>query len=109
MVLLFILFVIAISVGFGYLVDPDEMNNVLKDFFDKFHKYDIQDEMSFFQESMWVEKVIDSCTTHQQLWNADKLIPLLCTKYKRKVKENAIKNIRYRLRDIRNKKHWHVD
>lgn len=108
-VLLFILFVIAIPISLGYLVDPDETSKVLRDFFYKFHKYDIQEQMSFFQESMWVEKVINSCTTHQQLWNADKLIPLLCTKYKGKVKENAIKNIRYRLRDIRDKKHWHVD
>ena len=107
--ILIILFLVGLPLGISYLVDPEGTSCEIKMLLEMFKKYDIQDQMSLFQESMWVEKVIDSCTTHQQLWNADKLIPLLCTKYEGKVKEGAIKNVRYRLRDIRDKKHWYVD
>lgn len=108
-ILIVLLFIIGLSLGISYLVDPEGTSCEIKMLLERFKKYDIQDQMSLFQESMWVEKVIDSCTTHQQLWNADKLISLLCTKYEGKVKEGVIENIRHRLHDIRHKKYWHVD
>ena len=103
------LFMLALPIAIAYCIDPNETKKQLQNIIDMIRKYDIQDQMSLFQESMWVEKVIDSCTTYRQLWNAEKLIPFLCTKYKGKVKEIVIKNVRYRLRDIWNIKHRRID
>ena len=107
-VLLFIFLVIGLSTGFGYLIDPNEMNEIFKDLFDKFRKYDIQDEMSFYQECLWIEQVIDSCKTRKQLLNAEKLVSLICTKYDRKVKSNIICDLRHRLNYVVDKKDWSV-
>ena len=99
-IFLFILFIVGISVGFGYLIDPYETSKMIRDFFDKFRKYDIQDQMSFFQESTWVEKVINSCNTIRQLCIARQLIPLVCEKYNKKVQRVIISDTECRLRDI---------
>lgn len=52
--------------------------------------YNVQDEMNFFNEAKWVEKVILSCKTQKQTCNAYELIAALCDKYKTKVKSSIL-------------------
>lgn len=56
-------------------------------------KYNIQDEMSLFQDYTWVKKVIASCETHAQHSNADNLIEFLESKYRFKVDLHLLKHI----------------
>lgn len=48
-------------------------------------KYNIKDEMNLFDDAKWVEKVLLSCKTYKQLYNADKLTEFLKEKYRNKV------------------------
>lgn len=53
-------------------------------------KYNIQDEMNMLDEAEWIKKVIRSCKTTSQAWNAYKLSKLLRAKYKNKVESKTI-------------------
>ena len=50
-------------------------------------KYNIQDEMSLFQDAEWVKNVIKSCETISQYFAVNKLVCLLQVKYENKVSE----------------------
>ena len=103
------LFVLALSIAIAYCIDPDETKEELQDIIDMIRRYDIQDQMSLYQEAKWVEEVIDSCTTRHQLHNADKLISFLCNKYKKKMKKEVITNTKQRLNDIYMRRSWRVE
>lgn len=56
-------------------------------------KYNIQDEMSLFQDYSWVRKVIASCKTYEQHNHSDCLILFLENKYKNKIDSNLLETI----------------
>ena len=101
---LFVILVIPLLIGYG--VDPDGFQDDVKNFFDCFRKYDIQKQMSFFQEATWVQNVINSCTNRIQLLNARKLIKLLVIKYKGSVKNRVINETREILVGLVDNKLW---
>lgn len=103
-VLLFIVFVLALSLAIAYCIAPDETKEELQDIVDTIRGYDIQDQMSLYQEAKWVEEVIDSCTTIKQWVCANRLIFLLEEKYNKKVERVINSDIKYRLRGISNRK-----
>lgn len=98
--------VLGIPLLIGYSVDPDGFRDDVKNFFDCFRKYDIQKQMSFFQEATWVQNVINSCTDRIQLLNARKLIKLLVIKYKGSVKNRVINETREVLAGLVDNKLW---
>ena len=63
------------------------------------NKYNIQDEMSLFQDYTWVKKVIQSCKTSAQHTNADNLIEYLKQKYLFKVDSDLLRKL---IRDLNN-------
>lgn len=99
-----VLFVLVLPIAIAYCIDPDETKEELQDIIDMIHRYDIQDQMSLYQEAKWVEEVIDSCTTIKQWVCANRLIFLLEEKYDKKVKRVINSNIKYRLKGISNRK-----
>jgi len=103
-VFLTVLFVLALPVAIAYCIDPDETKEELQDIVDMIRRYDIQDQMSLYQEAKWVEEVIDSCTTIKQWVCANRLIFLLEEKYDKKVKRVINSDIKYRLKGISNRK-----
>ena len=102
--LLFIVFVLGLPIAIAYCIDPDETKEELQDIVDMIRRYDIQDQMSLYQEAKWVEEVIDSCTTIKQWVYANRLIFLLEEKYDKKVKRVINSDIKYRLKGISNRK-----
>ena len=103
-VFLIALFVLVLPIAIAYCIAPDETKNELHDIIDTVHRYDIQDQMSLYQEAKWVEEVIDSCTTFKQWVCANRLIFLLEEKYDKKVKRVINSDIKYRLKGISNRK-----
>lgn len=69
-----------------YFLDPD----LVLDVFKKSPKYDVQDEMSLFNDAEWVKEVILSCKTTAQVWNAYELSKILRKKYEGKVENKVI-------------------
>ena len=104
LIALFVILGIPLLIGYG--VDPDGFRDDVKNFFDCFRKYDIQKQMSFFQEATWVQNVINSCTNRIQLLNARKLIKLLVIKYKGSVKNRVINETREVLAGLVDNKLW---
>lgn len=98
------LFVLALPIAFAYCFDPDGTKEELQDIIDTIRTYDIQDQMSLYQEAKWVEEVIYSCTTIKQWACANRLIFLLEEKYDKKVKREVNSEIKYRLKGISNRK-----
>lgn len=98
------LFVFALSIAIAYCIDPGETKEELQDIIDMIRRYDIQDQMSLYQEAKWIEEVIDSCTTIKQWIYANRLIFLLEEKYDKKVKRVINSDIKYRLKSISNRK-----
>ena len=98
------LFLLALPIAIAYCIDPDETKEELQDIIDMIRRYDIQDQMSLYQEAKWVEEVIGSCTTITQWVYANRLIFLLEEKYDKKVKRVINSNIKYRLKGISNRK-----
>ena len=80
--ILIMLFVfVGVPISVVCLLDPYLVSDVFK----KSPKYNVQDEMSFSNDAKWVEKVINSCNTLEQLYVCDELIKTLIKKYKNKV------------------------
>jgi hypothetical protein len=96
--------VLTLSIAIAYCIDPDGTKEELQDIIDMIRRYDIQDQMSLYQEAKWVEEVIDSCTTIKQWVCANRLIFLLEEKYDKKVKRAINSDIKYRLKGISNRK-----
>ena len=70
MVLLICLFIfVGVPTLVMYLLDPDAVTEAFK----RPPKYNVQDEMSLFNDAEWVKKVILSCNTSKQIWKAYKL------------------------------------
>ena len=63
-------------------------------------KYNIKDEMNLFDDAKWVEKVLLSCKTYKQLYNADKLTDFLRKKYRNKVESDLNQRVLRNLSDI---------
>lgn len=82
-------FVLGIPYLFSSAVDPIGTSKVIDSIFKKKKKYNVQDEMSFFNDAEWVKKVILSCNSTTQIWNAYELSKILRKKYDSKV-ENKI-------------------
>ena len=104
---LFVIFGISLLIGYG--IDPNGFHEGVKNFFDCFRKYDIQDQMSFFQEATWVIKVIKSCETWKQFYNSKKLISFLHNKYENKVKSEIVEEIMNKLWSVSNVKRYEID
>lgn len=94
MIIFAILTALIVVVGFPLIIlyglYPKETSKQIKDLFNIDHKYNIQDEMSFFNEAEWVKKVILSCNTTKQIWNAYELSKILREKYNNKVETKII-------------------
>ena len=69
-----------------YFLDPDLVSDVFK----KSPKYNVQDEMSLFNDAEWVKKVILSCKSNKQVWNAYRLSENLRNKYRNKVNNDTL-------------------
>ena len=100
--------VLEILLLIAYGIDPNSFHESVKNFFDCFRKYDIQDQMSFFQEATWVTNVIKSCETWKQFYNSKKLISFLNNKYENKVKPKIIEEIMNNLWLVSNIKRYEV-
>lgn len=88
MVLLACLFIfVGVPILVMYLLDPNAVTEVFK----RSPKYNVQDEMSLFDDAEWVKKVILSCKTTDQIWNAYELSKILRKKYDGKVENRAIR------------------
>lgn len=103
-VFLIALFVLGLPIAIAYYIDPDETKEELQDIIDMIRRYDIQDQMSLYQDAKWVEEVIDSCTTIKQWVCANRLIFFLEEKYDKKVKRVINSDIKDRLKGISDKK-----
>lgn len=94
MIIFAILTALFVLVGFPLIISyglyPNETSKQIKDLFNVGPKYNIQDEMSFFNEAEWVKKVILSCNTTKQIWNAYELSKILRNKYNNKVETKII-------------------
>lgn len=94
MIIFVIIATLFFMLGIPYLissaVDPIGTSKVIDSIFKKEKKYDVQDEMSFFNDAEWVKKVILSCKTTAQVWNAYELSKILRKKYEGKVEKRAI-------------------
>lgn len=77
---------VGVPISVVYLLDPDLVSDVFK----KSPKYNVQDEMSLFNDAEWVKKVILSCKTTAQIWNAYELSKILRKKYEGKVESRVI-------------------
>ena len=87
MVLLICLFIfVGVPTLVMYLLDPV----VVTEAFKRPTKYKVQDEMSLFNDAEWVKKVILSCKTTAQIWNAYELSKILRKKYDGKVESKVI-------------------
>ena len=104
LIALFVILGIPLLIGYG--VDSKGFHEEVENFFDCFRRYDIQKQMSFFQEATWVQNVINSCTNRTQLLNARKLIKLLVIKYKGSVKNRVINETKDVLIGLADNKHW---
>lgn len=69
-----------------YLLGPDAITEIFK----KSPKYNVQDEMSLFNDAEWVKKVILSCKNTNQIWKAYKLSENLRNKYRNKVNNETL-------------------
>ena len=77
-----------IVLGVTYIVDPKEVSNFIKELSKR--KYRVEDEMSFFNDAEWVKKVILSCKSNEQIWNAYRLSENLRNKYRNKVNNETL-------------------
>ena len=84
-ILVILFFVFGIPYLISSIIDPIGTSKVINSIFKKEKKYNVQDKMSFFDDAKWVEKVINSCNTLEQLYVCDELIKTLIKKYKNKV------------------------
>lgn len=93
MIIIVIIAALFFVFGIPYLisstVDPEGTSEVLNDIFKK-KKYDVKDEMNLFNDTEWIKKVILSCNTKAQIWNAYKLLKFLRKKYDGKVENKTI-------------------
>lgn len=88
MVLLICLFIfVGVPISIMYFIDPDAVTEAFK----RSPKYNVQDEMNLFNDAEWVKKVILSCNTTKQVWNAYELSKILCKKYDKKVEVRVIR------------------
>lgn len=85
-ILISLLIFVGVPISVVYFLDPD----LVLDVFKKSPKYNVQDEMSLFNDSEWVKKVILSCKTTSQIWNAYELSKILRKKYDGKVESKVI-------------------
>ena len=94
MVIFVILATLFFVFGIPYLIssiaDPIGTSKVIDSIFKKEKKYNVQDEMSFFNDAEWVKKVILSCNTNKQIWKAHKLSEFLRKKYDKKVNREVV-------------------
>lgn len=94
MAIFVILTTLFVIIGFplmiSYGLDPNETSKEIKDFFNIGPKYSVQDEMNLFNDAEWVKKVILSCKTTAQIWNAYELSKILRKKYDGKVEGKVI-------------------
>ena len=94
MIIFVILATLFFVFGIPYLissaVDPIGTSKVIDSIFKKEKKYNVQDEMSFFNDAEWVKKVILSCNTNKQIWNAYELSEILRNKYRNKVDNKTL-------------------
>lgn len=81
--------VIAAAISIAFILDPKETSDELKEIFSR--KYNIEDEMHLFDEAEWVKKVILSCKTSDQIWNAYHLSEILYKKYNKKVNHKIVR------------------
>lgn len=97
MVIFVIIAVLFFVFGIPYLissvVDPKGTSEVIGSIFKKEKKYNVQDEMSLFNDAEWVKKVILSCNSTTQIWKAYKLSEFLRKKYYKKVNRNVIRMV----------------
>ena len=88
MVLLVCLFIfVGVPILAMYLLDP----NAVIEAFKRSPKYNVQDEMSLFNDAEWVKKVILSCKTTAQVWNTYELSKILRKKYDKKVEGKVMR------------------
>jgi hypothetical protein len=82
-------FVFGIPYLISSTVDPKGTSEVIDAIFKK-KKYDVKDEMNFFNDAEWVKKVILSCKSNKQVWNAYRLSENLRNKYRNKVNNDTL-------------------
>ena len=74
MIIFAILTMLFVFIGFPLIISyglyPNETSKQIKDLFNIGPKYNVQDEMNLFNDAEWVKKVILSCNTNKQIWNA---------------------------------------
>lgn len=85
-VLISLFIFVGVTISVVYCLDPD----LVLDVFKKSPKYNIWDKINLFNDAEWVKKVILSCNTTAQIWNAYTLSEILRKKYEGKVKNRAI-------------------
>ena len=94
MILFAILTMLFVFIGFPLIISyglyPNETSKQIKDLFNIGPKYNVQDEMNLFNDAEWVKKVILSCNTNKQIWNAYELSKILRKKYEGKVENRVI-------------------
>lgn len=94
MIAFIILIALFVLVGFPLIISyglyPNETSKQIEDLFNIGSKYDIRDEMNFFNDAEWVKKVILSCNTNKQIWKAYELSKILRKKYEGKVENRVI-------------------
>jgi len=71
-------------------------------------KYKTQDIINMLNESKWVEKVIKSCKTYEQLNVADTLLSILLDKYSNKVDNKLLNDINVRLNWVWDEMEYHI-
>ena len=94
MIIFVIIATLFFMLGIPYLissaVDPIGTSKVIDSIFKKEKKYNVQNEMSFFNDAEWVKKVILSCKSNKQIWNAYRLSENLRNKYRNKVNNETL-------------------
>lgn len=94
MIIFAILTMLFVFIGFPLIISyglyPNETSKQIKDLFNIGPKYNVQDEMNLFNDAEWVKKVILSCNTNKQIWNAYELSKILRKKYEGKVENRVI-------------------
>ena len=94
MIIIVIIATLFFVFGIPYLissaVDPIGTSKVINNIFKKEKKYNVQDEMNFFNDAEWVKRVILSCKSTKQIWNAYSLSENLRDKYHNKVNNDTL-------------------
>ena len=100
--------ILACLIGFAFgplmLIIIEELDSTQS----KKKKYKIQDKINMLNEAKWVEKVIKSCKTYEQLNVADTLLSILWDKYSNKVDNKSLNDINVRLNWVCNEMAYHI-